>query len=262
MTWLLIGLIFFVGACVGSFVNVLITRSLEGTNWVSGRSKCDHCHKELSWFDNIPLFSYLIYQGKSRCCHKKLTLRHPIVEAIFGILFVWWLLVGFVFFRLASTPWVYVQPVFWLGIAVVLMILALADSLYGVILMPLIYLGIGWVYLYRGMLFLGGTYQGVDLLGMIVAGVLSYGFLWFLRVITKGRGMGDGDPYLAFLTGSMLGVPRAGIGMLAAFIVGAVWGVILLLLKKKKWASTLPFGPFLVLGSFVALLFTHYGLWL
>lgn len=256
--WLLTLIVFFVGACVGSFVNVLITRSLVGKDWISGRSRCDNCDKNLEWYDLIPLLSFAIYHGKSRCCKKRLTWRHPIVEAIFGILFVWWLMVGFLFFQLASGPWIVVQPVFWLGIAVILMILALADLFHGVILMPLIYIGIAWEYIYRGMLWLGGTYQVRDLMGMLIAGGMSFGFLWFLRVITKGQGMGDGDPYLAFLTGSLLGIPRAGVGMLAAFIVGACWGVVLLVMKKKKWNQTLPFGPFLVIGCFVALLFNHF----
>lgn len=258
MTLLLAFIVFFIGACVGSFVNVLISRSLEGKDWVKGRSKCDHCKRVLSWYDNIPLFSYIVYRGVSRCCHKKLTLRHLIVESIFGILFIWWLIVGFLFFQLASGPWIVLQPLFWLGIAIILMIIATADFLHGVIFMPLIYIGVVWVYVYRALLYLGGTYNGNDLIGMLVAGGLSFGFLWFLRFITKGRGMGDGDPYLAFLTGSLLGIPRAGTGMLAAFIIGAIWGVILLLMKKKNWGQTLPFGPFLVVGCLVGLLFTHF----
>lgn len=259
MIWIFVGLmVFFLGSCVGSFVNVLITRSLAGKDWIRGRSKCDYCQHELAWFDNIPLLSYAFYRGKSRCCNKKLTLRHPIVEAIFGVLFVWWLAVGFLFFQLASSPWIVIQPLFWLIIAVILMIIATADFFHGVILMPLVYIGVVWVYLYRGMLYFGAAYQWEDLLGMLIAGALSYGFLWFLRVITKGRGMGDGDPYLAFLTGSLLGVPRAGVGMLAAFIIGAIWGVILLMMKKKNWGQTLPFGPFIVIGCLVALIFTHF----
>ena len=251
--------VFVLGASVGSFVNVLIDRSIERRDWVWGRSKCDHCGSNLEWYDLIPLLSYFLYLGKSRCCQKKLSWKYPVVEALLGALFVWWLLVGFLFFRLAIAPLTFVQPIFWLVTGILLLIIAIADSYYGVILMNVLYLGYIWVYGYRLILYGMGIYRGQDLVLMLVMGLLSGGFLWGLRVITKGRGMGEGDPYLAFWTGSILGYPRGIYGMLAAFIVGAIWGTILLLNKKKSWGATIPFGPFLVLGVAIALLVSRYG---
>jgi len=258
MTWFLILLVIVLGAAVGSFVNVLVDRSIAGKDWISGRSVCDYCHRQLSWYDNIPLLSFVVYGGKSRCCKKRLSWKHPLVEGMFGVLFVWWLLVGFLFFKLASAPWSVIQPGYWLVTGILLLIIAIADYFYGVILMPIVYLGTGITLIYRL-----GVYQAVDWGLMLVAGVLSYLFLWILRVITKGKGMGDGDPYLAFWTGLILAWPRAVTGMLLAFIVGALWGSVLLLMKKKGWKQSVPFGPFLVIGVIGALLLTHFGLpWL
>lgn len=261
MDWLLVVIIFFLGASVGSFVNVLVSRSIAGQNWAYGRSRCDHCQKTLSWYDMVPLLSYWVYGGKSRCCGKKISMAHPVIEAMFGLLFVWWLLVGFVFFRLATTPWIVLQPLFWLGLGVFLLIVGVADYLYGVILMPVVWLGIGWIYLYRLGLVVSGVYQVSDLAMNVIGGVGSFGFLWGLRMLTKGRGMGDGDPYLALMTGSLLGGVMAFWGMLAAFIVGSIWGVGLILAGKKKLSQTMPFGPFLVAGCLAALLFSRYGGW-
>lgn len=258
MNFLLISLIFLIGLCVGSFVNVLIERSIANKNWMIGRSECDHCQKKLAWFDNIPVLSYLLLKGKSRCCHKKLSFKHPVVELMFGLLFVWWLLVGFLFFRLVSTPGLLLQPIFWLGIGILLLILAVADFRYGVIMMPIIYLASFWIYSYRGALYLTGEYQLVDLGLSVLAGLLSGLFLYILRLLTKGKGMGDGDVYLAFVTGSLLGWQSAFMGMMAAFITGAIWGIGLIMMKKKRMSQTVPFGPFLVLGAIVGLLVSRF----
>lgn len=247
------------GASVGSFVNVLVSRSMAGRDWVRGRSICDHCGKTLTWYDMIPLLSYVIQRGKSRCCNKSLTIAHPIVEGLFGTLFVWWLMVGFLFFKLAFAPWTIIQPLFWLGIGIILLIIAVADAMYGLIIMPLIYIGVAWIYTYRVMLVIGAGYRIVDLTTAMLSGLLSFGFLQLLRVMTKGKGMGDGDPYLAFLTGSLLSGVYAAWGMLVAFVTGSIVGLALILMKKKKMSQTIAFGPFLIFGAAVVLFVSRFG---
>jgi prepilin signal peptidase PulO-like enzyme (type II secretory pathway) len=247
-------LVFFLGASIGSFVNVLIDRSIAGKDWVKARSICDHCRKQLSWYDMIPLFSYWFYGGKSRCCKKPLSLRHPIVEGLFGALFVWWLAIGFLFFRLATAPLSLVQPVFWLTIAILLVIIAMADFLYGVILMMPIWLGIAWVLLYRVVLLSFGAYSPRDFGLMLLYAAGAYCFLWSLRVVTRGRGMGDGDPYLIFLTTLLVGPSRALMAVLLAFVLGAVVGLILIASGVKQRHESMPFGPFIVMGAGAALL--------
>ena len=167
-------------------------------------------------------------------------------------------MVGFVFFRLATTPGIVLQPLFWLGIGVLLLILAVADALYGVILMPILWVAAAWIYGYRLALAMTGVYRWEDLGLTIMAGLLSFLFLWLLRVITKGRGMGDGDPYLAFVTGSLLSGMAAFWGMLLSFILGSIWGIGVLIIGNKKLGQTLPFGPFLVIAAFMTLLFIRF----
>jgi len=87
----------------------------------------------------------------------------------------------------------------------------------------------------------------------LLAGLGYAGFLAGLRYLTKGRGMGEGDPYLAFLLGVLVGWPRTLVAALLAFVVGAIVGIILIGLGKKKMGSTIPFGPFMVLGATLAL---------
>lgn len=255
-------LVFMVGASIGSFVNVLVSRSVVGEGFVRGRSHCDSCRRTLAWYDMIPIISYVVYRGHARCCGAKLSIAHPVVEGLFGLLLVWWLMVGFLFFQLASSPWSVIQPVFWLGIGILLLILAVADAMYGLILMPFVYIAAAWIYLYRLSLTLVGTYQWIDLGLTLVSGMLSFGFLWLLRVLTRGRGMGDGDPYLAFVTGSLLVGINAVYGMWLAFVLGAIWGVALLLLKKKRLGQTIPFGPFIIAGATLALVLNRFGYWL
>ena len=253
MMWYFI-FVFVLGACVGSFVNVLIDHTVAGRNWVTGRSVCDHCAKILKWYDMIPLASYIMLGGKSRCCQKTLTPKHLVVELLFGALFVWWLTIGFAFFHLANAPLSYAQPIFWLGVGVILTILALADLMWGVILMRVLWVGVAWVIGYRVILYSYGAYQLSDLWLMMLMGILSFFFLWFLRFITKGRGMGDGDPYLIFLTSMLLGYPRAIIGVLAAFVGGAVVGMILIISGMRQRSDKIAFGPFIVVGAVIALL--------
>lgn len=253
MTWLLFAIIFFLGASVGSFVNVLIDRTIQGTDWVGGRSRCDHCKKTLTWYDMVPIVSYLFYRGRSRCCHKRLSARYPIVEFILGSLFIWWAVMGTFFFQLAAQPLTYIQPLFWLGIGVLLLVLAIADWAYGVILMPVLWVSVAWVLLYRIVLLFLGGYHLNDFVAALVGAIVSAFFIQLLRWVTHGRGMGDGDPYLMFLVALVVGWPRVIVAFLASFIVGASVGVGLLVAGIRKRTDTLPFGPFLVAGAIIAL---------
>jgi len=81
-------LLFVLGLCVGSFLNVLIERLPKNESVLFGRSHCEYCKHKLLWYELIPLLSFLLQQGKSRCCHKRLSFQYPLVELITGIGFV------------------------------------------------------------------------------------------------------------------------------------------------------------------------------
>ncbi len=235
-------------------MNVLIDRTVEGKDWVRGRSHCDHCHKTLAWYDMIPVFSFLLYGGKSRCCRTPLSYQYPIVEALVGLLFVWWIGMGFWFFRLVVAPLSMVQPVFWLVTGLLLTILALGDLIYGVVLMPIVWIGSVLTVIYRLILWHYGVYQSNDLMGSLLLSFIFYGAFWLLYKLTKGRGMAEGDMYVAMYMGLLLGWPRGMVAILLSFVIGAAVGVMLIISKIRSRKDTLPFVPFMVTGMVIALL--------
>src|SRR3989339_1486823 len=79
--------IFIFGASIGSFLNVLIDRLPEEKS-INGRSHCDFCGKKITWYDLIPVLSFILLGGKCRYCHKKLSLQYPVIELITGVIFV------------------------------------------------------------------------------------------------------------------------------------------------------------------------------
>lgn len=243
-----------IGASVGSFLNVLIMRMIEGEDFIKGRSHCDHCRKTLTWYEMIPIVSFLWYRGRSRCCKKPLSYQYPIVEALIGVLFVWWILMGALFFRLVTSPLSTMQPVFWLVIAIILMGIFVTDLFYGLIPSPFVWGGVVLTGLYRIGLVMAGAYQGVDLFLSILSAIGASGFFWLLRSITKGKGMGEGDVILAVLVGFILGWPRVVVGVMSSFIIGAVVAIGLIMVGKKKFGQTVPFGPFMITGIIVGLL--------
>lgn len=253
LSWLIGLFIFILGLIWGSFLNVVIYRTVKGDSPFEGRSECPRCGGVIGWWQNIPLLSFVLLKGKCFKCKKKISLQYPLVEFLSGVLFLWWWLIGKTFFVLSGSPWQIVQPGFWLVAGMLLLLVAIIDLVYGVIpdIINLILFTV--VLVYRLVLLSGGEMQMVDWWKSVaVAGGLTL-FFAFLRWITKGKGFGMGDVKLAPSLGLILGWPRGVIGVMAAFVIGAVVGLVLMILGKKKFGQTLPFGPFLVIGTIVAL---------
>ena len=246
--------LFVMGLVWGSFLNVVIYRIAHGESPIKGRSVCPNCKKTISWKYNIPLLSFLYLKGRCVNCHKKISWQYPIVEMGTGVLFIWWFVIGRSFFLLADQPWSFIQPLFWLVIGMLFVTIFMADLLFGII-PDSVNLAIFCLSLtYRLSLVATGNMQFNDFLRAIAAGViltLFFGFLWW---ITKGRGFGLGDVKLAPALGLLLGWPKTLIAVFSAFVLGSLIGVMLLVVGKKRFGQTLPFGPFLVIGSVVALL--------
>jgi prepilin signal peptidase PulO-like enzyme (type II secretory pathway) len=248
------------GLIVGSFLNVVIYRTIHGEQWVKGRSRCDYCHKEIAWYDNIPLFSYLFLRGRCRYCGKKIAFQHFAIELMTGALFVWWYAIGFAFFQLSQTPLLFIQPVFWLIVGILLLIIFVTDWMYQII-PDYANIGLGLLALfYRLYLSATGAMQWRDFWLSIITGVVLMAFLGLLWLITKGKGMGLGDVKFALVMGILLGWPRGLIAMFLAFILGAIWGGLMIVLKYKTLKQRIAFGPFLVLGTAAALIWGN-ALW-
>lgn len=246
--------IFVIGLCVGSFLNVVVMRTLAGEAFVTGRSRCDHCRRVLAWYELIPLFSFVVLRGRCRTCQREIDIMHPVVELITGALFLWWWLIGFAFFRLTEAPLTIIQPLFWLSIGVVLLTTAVIDvramiipdwSTVGIFLSTL---------LYRMIVFSAGIYRAEDAAAAMFGAALMLSLFLALWLITRGRGMGFGDVKLVFSLAFLVGWPNSIVMVFLAFVLGALVGMLLLVAGKARWKQPLPFGPFLVAGSVLTLL--------
>lgn len=247
-------LLFAIGAVVGSFLNVVLYRSIIGQDWVSGRSRCDSCKKQIKWFDNIPLLSYIVLGGKCRSCKDAIALSHPVIEFLTGILFVWWYWGGSLFFQLTQTPFSAVQPLFWLLVGVLLLMIFMADLLYLLIPDVAVALLLLMTVLYRVGLTITGIMEPMDLFKAVMGMVLAVSFFGGLWLLTKGRGMGLGDVKLVGPLALLLGWPNILVGLFTAFVAGALVGMVMIMLGKRKMGQVLPFGPFLVAGTVLSLL--------
>lgn len=253
--WLAIP-IFILGLAVGSFLNVLVMRSLRGEGFWRGRSHCDHCGRVLAWYEMIPLLSFLVLRGRCRTCKTEIDIMHPVVELITGILFVWWWVIGFAFFKLTSTPLLQIiQPAFWLLVGILFLVIFLID-LKSSYIPDWTVAALFWlVLIYRVLLFWVGIYQVKDLAWSLFGASVLMLFFLSLWLITKKRGFGFGDVKLIFPLGLIMGWPKMLIGTWLAFAVGALVGLILILIGQKKWGQTVPFAPFLIIGTTICLLY-------
>jgi len=246
--------LFIFGTIVGSFLSVVILRSIAGEDWVSGRSHCDSCQNIIAWYDNIPLISFIVLSGKCRYCKEPILPLHPMVEMLTGVLFVWWYWGGFLFFKLTQTPLSILQPLFWLMVGLLLIYLFIIDLNYMILpdrpLFSLFFLAI----IYRVVLVVSEIMQLNDLYYTIFAALLSFLFFLALWFFTKGRGMGFGDVKLVIPLALLLGPQKMLIALFLAFIIGAIVGVTLITFGKSKLKSAIPFGPFLISATVLSLL--------
>lgn len=250
-------LLFFLGISIGSFLNVLIDRLSVGQDVVHGRSHCDHCHRTLHWYELIPVLSWILQGGKSTCCHKRLSVQYPFIELVTGI--------GF-FCIFSADPVISSTLAANLLIFSSAVVLCVADLKYEVLPTPLlISAAIGVVLSRIGPLSLCFTSGCMPFLWTVLlptgAATLFFFLLW---LFSRGRAMGDGDIYLVFLMGFFLGYPRILIALYVAFLTGALAGVILILGRKKGLKSHISFGPFLIFGTAISILFSPQiiSLWL
>ncbi len=229
--------VFALGAVLGSFGNVLILRVPEGKS-IGGRSHCPRCNRALGFIEMIPVFGYLILGGHCRGCRKPISLQYPLVEAVSGILFL------LAYWHDGLSAWsIVLAAILWL-----LLLIAVCDMrsqmIPDVFNIPLLVLGFAY-----GM----GTETVIDALMAAAIPALFFGFQW---LVSRGGWVGSGDIILGAGIGAAVGF--WGLSLVAlgvAYITGAVVALYLLARKKVTANTRVAFGPFLVLGGMVALLF-------
>ena len=252
------------GACIGSFLNVCVYRIPRGLSVVVPRSFCPACRKPIPWYLNIPIFTWLMLGGKCRFCSAKITPRYALIEALTGVLF---LLIWLKYYPTIGPRLLALDPitdpmlvlVFWLAISG--LILGTFVDLEHLILPDRVTLGgilIGLTISgFRPSLH-GETEVMRGLLWSSLGAFSGWMILWSMAIlgkfVLKKDAMGFGDVKLLGAIGAFLGTKAVLFTILGSSLVGSLIGITLVLMKKKKMQSRIPYGPYLALAALVWIL--------
>jgi leader peptidase (prepilin peptidase)/N-methyltransferase len=227
------------GAVIGSFLNVCIYRVPLKKSIVWPSSACPHCRRELSWYENIPVFSWLVLRGRCRTCGASIGIQYPIVEALTAVMFAvaWW--------YYGPGPLLASRLIFGCALIVLFAIDLEHHLLPNVITLP----GIA-----AGFLFSLFTAPGwmASLIGILTGG----GVLWLVAEtyyrVRHEEGLGMGDVKMLAMVGAFLGWQLTLMTLMMASLSGTVIGLGLIVTKRGGMKYALPFGTFLALGAAAA----------
>lgn len=243
--------IFLLGSSFGSFLTCLIYRLEKKENFIFGRSFCPQCKHFLSFFDLIPIFSFFLLKGKCRYCQNKISFFYPLIEFSTGILFLvfWWY-----FKNLEGVFKVFTLICFWLIFSFLLAIFVFDLKHYLIpdeLVFSIIFIFSTWLLVSYFFGFLSFS----EVKNRIFSSIFFTLPFLFLVLISKEKWLGWGDVKLSFFIGLFLGWPKALISFLFSYFVGSIFGIVLILLKKKTLKSEVPFAPFLISGIIFSFFF-------
>lgn len=244
------------GLVVGSFLNVVAYRVPAGIS-LMGQSRCPHCDTAIKPWHNVPVLGWIVLRGRCATCGERISARYPIIEALAGLAFAgvtWWVLAG----GISSSPatagvWaaavVIVAFCYLAAISIVLTLIDLdTKRLPNSIVLPSYPVG-------AVLLTLASWLTG-DWAALLRAGIgmaAMYAFYFLLRLVRPG-GMGGGDVKLAGVLGLYLGWVGWGalaVGAFAAFLIGGIWGIALIIAGRARRKTAIPFGPWMIFGAWV-----------
>lgn len=259
MEWFVALLFLAIGACVGSFLNVVVLRF--GFRERQGeRSHCAACSASLTAWDLVPIFSYAALSGRCRHCGSHISLQYPLVEAVTALVFL------LTYLTLPASTWLQgLVLIVHLGFWSAFVALVVYDIRHTLIPYEFLWwlLGFGVLGAALRVFTMGQTALWDSLWGAIVCG----GFFALIHLVTRGKGMGLGDAYVAGIIGLMFGL-SSGIAASAFGVwAGALVGILLLAAtrvfpharvrvgsRRVTLKTEIPFAPFLAFGAFVAFL--------
>ena len=238
---------FILGCIWGSFSNVCIYRLPQNISVSKGRSYCLSCQKQIRWYDNIPLISYIILMAKCRDCSAKIDFKYFLVELISGLNF----LIIFYFFGIS------IESLLLIILSIFFLIIYFIDLKHFIIpnelTYPLIVLGFGKTFLTNQNYFIFPDY-----LNSIIGGVAGYTIIWliifFYKKLKNIEGMGLGDAKLLAAMGFWFGWICLPFILFFSSLIALITNVPSLLNKKKDLQTKIPFGPYIILGCIVYLL--------
>lgn len=258
MSYLFDFLIFFFGAVIGSFLNVVILRLPEDKP-LGGRSHCLACGHKLGPAELVPMLSYLALRGKCKKCKAQISPRYFIIEAATGLLFlIGWLVL------IPSGIIGYVLYLKFILLSAVGLVIFTIDLEHYIIVSNLVFGSAIVALLLNLFVDVAGHHVILSWHSYVVRSVLS-GILGAAPIFLtwafppRGQWMGFGDVELMLFLGAVVGFPQVFVALFVAVIGGGVVSVILLSITKKTLKSRVPFGTFLVPGSVLAML---WGPWL
>lgn len=264
-----LAVIFMLGLIVGSFLNVLILRlplmlqrdwrtqcsellgleagqEAETFNLVTPRSHCPRCRRGIKAWENIPLLSYLLLGGRCSRCKAAISPRYPLIElggALTAVMAAFWFGVS-------------LQALFAIGLGWALLALAVIDLEHQLlpddITLPFLWLGIA----------LNFFNVFTDLHSGVLGAIFGYGALWSVyivyKLVTGKAGMGHGDFKLLALLGAWLGWQLLPLIIIIASLLGAIIGLSMIIFRAHDKDIPIPFGPYLAIGGWIALLWGPY----
>lgn len=227
------------GAIVGSFLNVCIYRLPHGKSVVWPASACPGCKRELAWFENLPVVSFMALRARCRTCAAPISIRYPTIELLTAAMFAlgWWyygpgpLLAS----RLVFGCLLIVQ----FAIDLEHQLLPHAVSVFGIL---------------AGLAFSLVTDPGwvASVLGVLIGGGVLYGIAFGWEWLRGQEGLGMGDPPMLAMIGAFVGWRLTLLTLMLASLCGTFLGLGLIAAKRGGLASKLPFGTFLALGAAAA----------
>jgi leader peptidase (prepilin peptidase)/N-methyltransferase len=228
------------GAVIGSFLNVCIHRLPRGTSIVWPGSACPACGRALSWFENIPIASYLFLRGRCRTCSAPISARYLVIEALTAAMFAlaWW--------YYGPGPMLISRLIFGCALIVLFAIDLEHHLLPNVITLTGIVIGFllsfttdqpGWQ---------------SSLIGIVAGGGVLFVISEIYYRVRHEEGLGMGDVKMLAMMGAFLGWPLAILSLMIASVAGTIIGIGLIVTGRGTMKYALPFGTFLAIGAAVS----------
>ena len=244
-------LAFVLGGIWGSFCNVCIYRLPLEKNIIKGRSFCTSCEKQINWYDNIPLLSFIFLKGKCRCGKSKISLQYFIVELISAISFV---LIYYFYGFSITTLLLIILTIFFI-------IIFFIDIKHYIIpnelTFPLMF--IGFVKSFDPNL---NQSLFPNYINSLIGGLFGYSIIWliifFYKNLRKKEGMGLGDAKLIAVVGFWFGWFSIPFTIFISSLVALIFSVPSLLKKTRDMSTQIPFGPFIIIGCLIYVYFANY----
>ncbi len=250
------------GLMIGSFLNVCIYRLPRNRSIITPRSYCPRCRQTIAWYDNIPVFSYVILRGRCRHCGQSFSCRYPLVELLTGAVF-------------AAIVWVYGPTAIalrFLILASLLIALAFTDLSRRILPDELTVGGIGlglicaaiapldhdFIYFVaRSSLGVIGSSLAASVTGAIIPCAILGAIGWIWGKIRHMDVLGLGDVKMIATVGSFLGLQSTLAALVISSIAGAVFGTAHILLTRRDFTYQLPYGTYIALGTIGYVLLAH-----